>query len=79
MKYTNVIPDHENNGGYIYYGSTTDDDYDRFYHIYNATNTDLTEINWHHLDEDGRIRGPHFYGDDDWRCWDESLDDIECP
>ncbi len=79
LKYTNVIPENPNNGGYISYGSTTDNEYDRFYNLYNVPNANLVEIEWHHIDGDGRIRDPHFYGDNNWRCWDESQNDVECP
>jgi hypothetical protein len=42
LKYTNIVPGGAENGGYIFYGSDTDMDYDRFYQIYNKGADNLT-------------------------------------
>jgi len=79
LKYTNIIPGDAENGGYIFYGSTTDTDYDRFYNIYNKGQDNLAEIEWNFTDKNGRVKDENFYGDTDWHCWDTNLDDVDCP
>ncbi|MBU1318975.1 MAG: hypothetical protein KKG33_01625 [candidate division Zixibacteria bacterium] len=79
LKYTNIIPGDAENGGYIYYGSTTDTDYDRFYNIYNKGQDNLAEIEWNFTDKNGHVKDENFYGDTDWHCWDTNLDDVDCP
>jgi hypothetical protein len=79
LKYTNIIPEHEENGGYIYYGSTSDPDNDRFYRIYNKGEDNLAEIEWNSSTKAGRVKDEFFYGDQLWHCWDENLDDVDCP
>jgi hypothetical protein len=79
IKYTNVIPGDAENGGYIFYGSTTDEEYDRFYNIYNKGQDNLAEIEWNFTNKNGRVKDEHFYLDADWHCWDSNFNDIDCP
>jgi hypothetical protein len=79
LKYTNIVPDAPENGSYIFYGSDTAADYDRFYHLYNVEEDNLAEIEWHHQDKNGRVKDEFFYGDSDWHCWDANLRDAACP
>jgi len=79
LKYTNVIPDDAENGGYIFYGSNTDAAYDRFYNIYNKGQENLTRIEWNFANKNGRVKDEHFYLNIDWHCWDSNLDDVDCP
>ncbi len=78
IKYTNIVPGGDENGGYIYYG-TMDGDMTRFYHIYNKGKDNLTEIEWNHADHHGHVKDPLKYGDTDWHCWDTLLKDVDCP
>ena len=82
IRYQNICPPSvapygDDNGGYIYYGTSTGA-YNRFYHIYNASNGNLAEIEWNFGDERGRIRDSIKYGNQ-WACWDESQQDCDCP
>lgn len=82
IKYQNICPPSiaphgANNGGYIYYG-TSSGTYNRFYHIYNASNHNLAEIEWNFGDERGRIKDSIYYNGN-WACWDESQVDCNCP
>jgi len=79
IKYTNVIPDDDENGGYIAYGITDDDTHDRFYEIYNKGLDNLTDIEWNYTSKAGRIMDEIQFEDTEWHCWDEILDDVECP
>lgn len=79
LKYTNIIPGNAENGAYIHYGITADTTYDLFYDIYGKGLDNLTKIQWNYETKAGRIQDEHYYSDTDWHCWDENLDDIDCP
>ena len=79
IKYTNIEPGGAENGGYIFYGKTTDTTYDAYYHIYNKGQDNLTEIEWNLTSKAGRIKDEKHYSDTDWHYWDENLDDIPAP
>jgi hypothetical protein len=79
LKYTNIISGSVDFGGYIHYGSTSGADYDRFYTIYGPSTPKTTEIEWNHSTKAGRVRDEHHFGDSDWHCWDEDLQDMDCP
>jgi hypothetical protein len=53
--------------------------YDAFYDIYGAEEDRLLETEWNRDAQAGRVRDEVFFGDADWRCWDETLQDIDCP
>jgi hypothetical protein len=78
IRYTNIVPGGAENGGYIFYGTTTAD-FDRFYHIFNKGQDNLTEIEWSSVVKNGHVRDPRHYIDDLWHCWDSTLKDIVCP
>ena len=75
IKYTNIEPDNDGNGGYIHYGTTTDETYDAFYNIYNKVTDTLSEIEWNRTTKEGRIK----VGDGDWQYWDSNLYDTDEP
>jgi len=79
LKYTNVVPDGPENGGYIFYGSDTTVDYDAFYDIYNKGADDLIEIEWNREVFDGRVKNLNHFGNLDWHYWDSSLQDVVSP
>jgi len=78
IKYTNVQPGGAENGGYIQYGIFDDVNYDRFYDIYVASAQRLVNIKWNSDTKEGRIKDPYLYLDENWRCWDINLQDIQC-
>ena len=79
IKYSNIIPGDPENGGYIFYGTTTDTTYDAFYDIFNRERDNHTNIQWNRTTESGRVSDVWHFGDSDWRCWDPDLEDTECP
>jgi hypothetical protein len=79
IKYMNIVPDGPENGGYIYYGTTSDPTYDAFYDIYNKGDDDLIEIEWNRTAKNGRVRNLTHFGNEDWHYWDESLQDATAP
>ena len=78
IKYTNIEPDGDENGGYIFYGLQVEDSYDAFYDIYNKGVNNLTSIRYHRTNKNGKVKDPAKFGDDEWRCWDTTLADTDC-
>ena len=79
IKYTNIVPDGPENGGYISYEVTIQTPYDRTYEIYNKGKDNLTYIEWNSSTMEGRIKDSRHFGDSDWHCWDSNSQDIGCP
>lgn len=79
IKYMNIIPNDPENGGYIFYGVTNDPTYDGFYEIYHKGKDNHTDIKCNLSGKNGRVRDPLHFGDNDWHCWNQDLQDIECP
>lgn len=79
IRYTNIVPDGPENGGYIHYGITNDSPYDAFYDIYNKGQDNLTNIEWNRTVKNGQVKDPAHFEDEDWHCWNENLEDIDCP
>jgi len=77
IKYTNVEAGAQEEGGYIIYGIANNEYYNAFYEIYSANLDNLMEIQWHRTQKYGRVLNEPFFGDDNWRCWDEMLLDVD--
>ncbi|MFQ5335375.1 MAG: hypothetical protein ACE5DN_04810 [Flavobacteriales bacterium] len=78
IKYTNVEPGSNSNGGYIYYGLTNDLQFDAFYDVYVIEQNNLSEIKWNTTSYYGEVRNQTHFGDNDWHCWDSLLVDTDC-
>ena len=78
IKYSNIKPGGDENGGYIQYGIISEGDYDCFYDIYIKSSNKLVNILYNSETKEGRIKDPVSYGDDSWRCWDSTLQDTDC-
>jgi hypothetical protein len=77
--YTNIVPGGSENGGYISYEFTKETPYNAFYDIYNKGQNNLTEIQWHTVNKNGRIKDPKHFGTNNFYCWDSTGADIVCP
>jgi len=78
VKYTNVEPNSNGNGGYIYYGLTNDPDFNAFYDVYVIESNNLSEIRWNTTGYYGRVRNQTYFGDNEWHCWNNLLEDADC-
>lgn len=78
IRYTNIIQNDVNNGGYIEYRVTTDIAFDRYYDIYSQENDNLTEIKWSSMTNEGRVKDELHFGDTDFHCWDSQYMDVVC-
>lgn len=77
IRYTNVVPNDPENGGYIYYGSSTGN-FDTFYEIYNKGQDNTMNIEWNRDPGDGRVKDASHFGDDLWHCWAVDQTDTNC-
>ena len=55
------------------------DYFNRYYHLYNAENSNLTEIQWSSVNYDGRVKDAAYFGHENWNCWATNLMDVVCP
>jgi hypothetical protein len=79
IKYTNIYQEDLNNGSYIHYGTMSGEYYDSFYTIFHKNIMNSTEIEWNSQTKIGRVYDLNHFEDEYWHCWDELLEDIECP
>lgn len=79
IKYTNIIPDNAENGSYIYQAFNQPAPYTGLYNIYAKSSDNLVAIQWNLETRMGRISDAIHFGDDAWHCWDENLNDVDCP
>lgn len=79
IKYTNVMEDNADVGSYIWYGVTNEFPYDLFYEIYAEQYQNSTMIQWSSDSKAGRVRDPLHFENSLWHCWNELLEDAECP
>ncbi len=78
VQYTNIIPGDPGNGSYIKYGKTIDSTYNRYYKIWSAQNSNLTDIIWNYENHFGSVNDQQHFGDPNQHCWDELLMDSDC-
>ncbi len=78
-KFTIINPDNDGYGSYIYYGNTMTGDFNCFFNIYNNNDSSTCEIRWSKETHAGAIKSPKILFDDNWHCWDENLNNCDCP
>ncbi|MEZ4886417.1 MAG: hypothetical protein R3E32_16900 [Chitinophagales bacterium] len=79
IRYTNIIPNHNDLGGFIEYGVIENNaPYDAFYTIYHTDGDFQVDIEWNRTTIEGRIQNPNQFGDNAWHCWNSSLQSIDC-
>ena len=78
IRYTNIVPDGPENGGFIFYGVTGEAPFDAFYEIFNKGADRTTNIEWNRTSREGRVMDAVQFSDSDWHCWDASLQDAAC-
>jgi hypothetical protein len=79
VKYTNIVPDGSENGGYIDTQYTKGTPYDHIWDIYNKGQNNHTYIEWSSTTIEGRVKDSNLFGDDDWHCWDSDRLNVTCP
>ncbi len=79
IKYTNIVPGGEENGGFIDTQYTKGTPYDHIWHLYSKGQDAHTYIEWSSPTKDGRVMDLNHFGDDDWHCWDSDRVNVACP
>jgi len=79
IRYTNIVPDGPENGGYIDVQYTDDIPYDYIWDIYNKGQDNHTYIEFSGSTGEGRVKDLNRFGDDDWHCWDSDRMNVACP
>lgn len=79
IKYTNIVPNGPENGGYIYYSVTPGATLDASYDIFNKGENNLINIQWNKTSKNGRIKDAKHFLNTDWHCWDNLFLDCNCP
>ena len=77
MKYTYVEPGKAEEGSFILWEYDDDAAYDASYTIDLAAG--VINIEWDTDTKAGRIMNPLFFEDSSWHCWNDLLQDTECP
>ena len=69
-------PVQKNLGSYISYGIVDNADYNAFYNVFGAE--DQVTIEYNTETKEGRVKARGHFGDDDWHCWNELFQDVDC-
>ncbi|MCF6365779.1 MAG: hypothetical protein L3J35_06200 [Bacteroidales bacterium] len=77
IKFTNNKVGTENLN-YILYKDSVDAHYNSYLNIYNIGQDNHSIIEWNKTTKAGRIKDPLHYNNEDWHCWDEKYQDIDC-
>lgn len=77
LKYTYVEPEQDETESYIIFGINPAEGYDAYYTISMSENT--INIEWNSEFKAGRIKNPEYFGDSVWHCWNNTLENIDCP
>lgn len=78
VRYTSIDPDNVGIGSYIHFGINEETPYNAFYDIFDKTNDNLVEIEWNRETNEGRIKNPRFFEDENYHCWDSDLENVDC-
>jgi len=78
IKYTIVAPTIPHVGSYVSYGKTNEVPLNRFYQIFNSDNSNLIDIKWNYESKFGQVKDTVYFGDNNYHCWNEYLDDTDC-
>ncbi len=76
IKYTNIVPDGPENGGYIWHGVTAAEPFDRFFNLFNKGQNNHTYIEWNSTTKAGRVKDAKHFGDNEWHYWDSNRMDV---
>ncbi len=79
IRYTNIRPNNPDNGDYIEFQNLEDgSDYNKSYDVYQIKRDNLLEIRWNDPSNDGRVKDPKHFNDEEWHCWDTDLKNVDC-
>ena len=77
LEYTYVEPGQAETNSYIRWEYIPGADYDARYTI--SLSTGMINIEWDTATKAGRVKDPVYFEDSEWHCWNDLLQDIDCP
>ena len=77
LKYTYIEPGQDETGSYICYGLNPEMVYDASYTV--SLSGSMINIEWDSETKAGRVKNPDYFVDSAWHCWNNLLEDIDCP
>ena len=77
IRYTSADPN-RSTFKYLEYSSIPESGYTGSYDIKGAEGSSSIEIQWNLENKTGRVKDFGEYGDNEWHCWDEALEDTDC-
>lgn len=78
IKYTNIKSSSTDNGNYITYNKNSDENFPDIYSIYNKGQDNFTTIELNQNTKKGRVKSIIHFNDNEWHCWNENLENIDC-
>ncbi len=66
------------NLNYILYKDSVDTKYNSYVNVYEPGSDNHSIIEWNQTTKAGRIKDPLHFNDENWHCWDESYQNIDC-
>lgn len=78
IRYTIVVPEAPENGSYIQYGTEVNEEFPVYYDIFLSTENNTTMIQYNPESKYGRVQDEKRFHDNEWHCWDNFSNDIEC-
>lgn len=78
VKFENIETGSVDLGSYIHFGTNTGTTYDAFYDINLTKDPTTVYIEWHRTNKNGHVKSFKKYGNNDWHCWDGTLQDAIC-
>ncbi len=76
IKVTIVDPDNDFYGSYIQYGEDPEQEYSAYYNVLKQDST--VNIEWSMTDLYGHVKSSEWFKDNEWHCWSETLQDVDC-
>jgi hypothetical protein len=78
IRYTNIAEGDAGNGSSIYASNMEGAEWDATYEIFNLELENETLIEWNRATKAGRVQDQAQFGDADWHCWSEALQNSDC-
>ncbi len=77
LKYTYTETGQDETGSYVLYGLNPEMVYDASYTV--SLSGSMINIEWDRETKAGRVKNPDYFVDSAWHCWNNLLQDIDCP
>ena len=76
IRFSNILTNAAGNGDYIEWRTNNGNEFDRAYDVFNENN--LLEIQANSVLDNGKVKHPKHFNDEEWHCWDTAQFNIDC-